>query len=41
MDSLQMKLIVNFEVAYMWLDIRKFFKHMVHNYECERGEVKT
>lgn len=41
MDSLQMKLIVNFEIAYMWLDIRKILKHMVYNYECERGEVKT
>lgn len=41
MDSLQMKLIVNFEIAYMWLDIRKILKHMVYNYECERGEVKN
>lgn len=41
MDSLHMKLTVNFEIAYMWLDIRKILKHMIYNYECERGEVKT
>ena len=41
MDSSYMKLIVNFEIAFMSVNVRESLQHMLKEYECEREGVKS
>lgn len=41
MDSMHMKLIMNFELVYMKLNIREIFRSMLRNHNCDRIEIQS
>lgn len=41
MDSAEMKLIMNFELAYMKLNIREICRSMLRDHDCDGMEIKS
>lgn len=41
MDSKEMKLIMNFQLVYMNLNIQEIFRSMLRDHRCDRTEIKS